>query len=175
MELVRPGRGMEEMGKIAPRCLKSGSVDGVLGNFMLSLELRSQRNPETIVLSAAQPVSTLFYRIVLTYQSLPPAAYSSSLVPIPSLPFDMLPPCLIPWPFRFLCPSRLLGYSGHPDSRIRERRAKGGFSGMAHTRIVPLKKELMDGALMHPSRSGDGVVGSVFVSIGTYFLTCLVR
>ena len=64
MELVRPNRASEEIGTHASRdrlrlVLPDETAD-TTGNFMLSLELRSQRSPETVVISAAQPVRLLF-------------------------------------------------------------------------------------------------------------------
>ncbi|ORY34045.1 hypothetical protein BCR39DRAFT_518237 [Naematelia encephala] len=137
MELVRPSRGSEEM-----------------GNFMLTLDLRSNRDPEISVLRASQP-------------SLPPPPLPSTLLSLPSIPTSLIPPCVIPWPFRSLCPSRLLGYDGRPNSKIRERRKRGGFASPAHGKdVVLLRKELMEAVLLNPGRGGDAQIGSAFVSIG---------
>ncbi|KAK8864363.1 hypothetical protein IAR55_001610 [Kwoniella newhampshirensis] len=138
MELVRPPRAMEET-----------------GNFMLSLEMRSLRDPNTVLINAAQP-------------SLPPPPLSSTLsFPFINLPLQYLPPCIVPWPFQSLCPSRLLGYGGKPDSKIRERRIKGGFAGPGNRKdVVPLRKDLMEGVLLKSSHAPETTVGSAFVSIG---------
>nr|XP_031863226.1 uncharacterized protein CI109_001098 [Kwoniella shandongensis]KAA5530298.1 hypothetical protein CI109_001098 [Kwoniella shandongensis] len=138
MELVRPPKAMEET-----------------GNFMLSLELRSLRDPKTVIINAAQP-------------SLPPPPLSSALAfSYIDLPLQYLPPCIIPWPFRSFCPSRLLGYGGKPNSKIRERRIKGGFAGTGNRKdVVPLKKDLMEGVLLRSSHAPESNVGSAFVSIG---------
>lgn len=60
MELVRPPRGQEETGqslrRISYLSLYS-RADSETGNFMLSLELRSLRNPELVVIGSSQPVS----------------------------------------------------------------------------------------------------------------------
>ncbi|CAD6588589.1 MAG: hypothetical protein TREMPRED_005102, partial [Tremellales sp. Tagirdzhanova-0007] len=62
MELVRPARGAEEM-----------------GNFMLSLELRSNRNADLVIFSAAQP-------------SLPPPSLPASVLSATFSPTMILPP-----------------------------------------------------------------------------------
>ncbi|WVR06993.1 hypothetical protein IAU60_004031 [Kwoniella sp. DSM 27419] len=137
LELVRPTRG---------------AIDD-MGNFMLSLQLKSLRDPNTVLVQAAQP-------------SLPPPSLQSALLSIPVLPMTYLP-CVIPWPFRSLCPSRLLGYSSVPNSKIRERRIKGGFSSAGRGKdVVPLKKDLMEGVVLKPSRLPESTIGSAFVSIG---------
>lgn len=105
-------------------------------------------------------------------QSLPPPPLPSTLLSLPSLPLHLLPPCVLPWPFRPLCPSRLLGYGGSRASRskIRERRAKGRLASPASGKdVVLMTKELMEGIVVKPGRSiPDAVIGSAFVSIGQY-------
>ncbi|RSH78164.1 uncharacterized protein EHS24_002623 [Apiotrichum porosum] len=136
LELVRPNRDSDDM-----------------GNFMVTLELRSHRSPETVIIRASQP-------------SLPPPPLPPSVVYVPSLPTRLIPPCLLPWPFRGLCPSRLLGYSGVPTAKIKERRRKGTLASPARgNEVVLLTKELVEGATVLPGR-GDHTVGAAFVSIG---------
>ncbi|KAI9639842.1 uncharacterized protein MKK02DRAFT_40169 [Dioszegia hungarica] len=134
MELVRPHKASEE-----------------IGNFMLSLELRSQRNPEIVLISAAQP-------------SLPPPPLLTSFFPANPIP------CLIPYPFRFACPSRLLGRvsSGRISSRRRNRKSSTHPSSHQFRAgdIVLLSKQLMEGVVLVPATGGNGVIGSAFVSIG---------
>ncbi|WWC61813.1 uncharacterized protein I303_104398 [Kwoniella dejecticola CBS 10117] len=136
LELVRPTKGTTDE----------------MGNFMLSLELRALNQPERVLITAAQP-------------SLPPAPLASPFISLPVLPTSNLP-CIIPYPFRSLCPSRLLGYSV-PTAKIRERRAKGGFSSRERGKdVVPLKKDLMEGVILKPGRLPEMTVGSGYVSIG---------
>ncbi|ORX36695.1 hypothetical protein BD324DRAFT_461464 [Kockovaella imperatae] len=137
MELVRPTRGSEEM-----------------GNFMLTLQLLSARDSDLVVFGAAQP-------------SLPPPPLSVSLFALPSLPTHLLPPCIIPWPFRAFCPSRVLGYADESTRRIRRRRAKGSLGHpVGDKNVVLLRKNLMEGVVVNPGRARDTAVGSAFVSIG---------
>ena len=65
MDLVRPPRGNEEMGQwcradpaVYSSCktFETWLKSLILGNFMLSLELRSSRNPLLAVMASAQPV-----------------------------------------------------------------------------------------------------------------------
>ena len=77
----------------------------------------------------------------------------------------ILPPCIIPWPFRSFCPSRLLGYERRPDIKIRERRTNSIFASPAQGNVVPLSKELIQGITPKPTLGGE-TAGSVFVSIG---------
>nr|XP_019010904.1 uncharacterized protein I206_04208 [Kwoniella pini CBS 10737]OCF49685.1 hypothetical protein I206_04208 [Kwoniella pini CBS 10737] len=136
LELVRPTKGTTDE----------------MGNFMLSLELRALDQPERVLITAAQP-------------SLPPAPLASPFISLPVLPTSHLP-CIVPYPFRSLCPSRLLGYSV-PSAKIRERRAKGGFSSRERGKdVVPLKKDLMEGVVLKPGRVPGMTIGSGFVSIG---------
>ncbi|WRT66302.1 uncharacterized protein IL334_003256 [Kwoniella shivajii] len=136
LELVRPTKG---------------TIDEI-GNFMLSLELRALSNPERVLITAAQP-------------SLPPPSLPSAFLSIPALPTSYIP-CIIPYPFRSFCPSRLLGYA-QPNAKIRERRAKGGFSSRERGKeIVPLKKDLMEGVVIKPAKTPGLTIGSSFVSIG---------
>lgn len=144
----------------------SGLADLGAGNFMVTLELRSHRSPETVIIRASQPVGTFGYPCLLTVQSLPPPPLPPSVVYVPSLPTRLIPPCLLPWPFRGLCPSRLLGYSGVPTAKIKERRRKGTLASPARgNEVVLLTKELVEGATVSPGR-GDHTVGAAFVSIG---------
>ncbi|WVF71523.1 hypothetical protein IAT40_006330 [Kwoniella sp. CBS 6097] len=137
MELVRPMKGTTEE----------------IGNFMLSLEMRSLQEPGTVLVSAAQP-------------SLPPPPLPTPFISIPVLPTSYLP-CVLPWPFRSFCPSRLLGYAPAPNSKIRERRLKGGYSSPSRGKdVVPLKKDLMEGVLIKPGRVPEATIGSAFISIG---------
>ncbi|WVQ99334.1 hypothetical protein IAU59_006467 [Kwoniella sp. CBS 9459] len=137
MELVRPTRGTSEE----------------IGNFMLSLEMRSLQEPGTVLVSAAQP-------------SLPPPPLPAPLLSLPVLPTSYLP-CVLPWPLRSFCPSRLLGYAPAPNSKIRERRLKGGYSSPSRGKdVVPLKKDLMEGVLIKPGRVPEATIGSAFISIG---------
>ncbi|KAK1924178.1 hypothetical protein DB88DRAFT_270075 [Papiliotrema laurentii] len=136
MELVRPLRGQEEM-----------------GNFMLSVQLRSAKDPELTVIGASQP-------------SLPPPPRQTSLIPYDLFPVHLLPPCIIPWPFRSLCPSRLLGYGKGPAKRVQNRRARGFVSPASGRDVVLLRKELMEGVIVKPSRGGEVEVGYAFVSVG---------
>ncbi|OCF40340.1 hypothetical protein I317_05842 [Kwoniella heveanensis CBS 569] len=137
LELVRPTRGTSEE----------------IGNFMLSLEMRSLQEPGTVLVSAAQP-------------SLPPPPLPAPLLSLPVLPTSYLP-CVLPWPFRSFCPSRLLGYAPAPNSKIRERRLKGGYSSPSRGKdVVPLRKDLMEGVLIKPGRVPEATIGSVFISIG---------
>lgn len=100
-------------------------------------------------------------------QSLPPPPLPASILYLPSIPTYLIPPCLIPWPFRSLCPSRLLGYD--TSSRLRDRRNRAGFSSPARGKdVVLLRKQLMEGVIMKPGRSGESQVGAVFVSIGKF-------
>ncbi|KAL1405431.1 hypothetical protein Q8F55_009062 [Vanrija albida] len=134
LELVRPSRGAEET-----------------GNFMVTLELRSSRSPETTIIHAAQP-------------SLPPPPLETTLLTLPSFPTYLLPPCIIPWPFRGLCPSRILGYADTPNAKIKERRRRSS-SPANGKEVVLLTKELVDAVTINPGR-GDLSIGSAFVSIG---------
>ncbi|WVN88271.1 uncharacterized protein L203_103473 [Cryptococcus depauperatus CBS 7841] len=137
MELVRPNKM---------------NVD--TDNFMLSLELRSLKDPGVVVISAAQP-------------SLVPSPLPLSFLSIPSLLAQFLPPCVIPWPFRSLCPSRLLGSGRKQYQKVQQRRAKAGFMNSPLIRnIVPIKKDLMEGVILKPSQSSGSVVGSAFLSVG---------
>lgn len=139
------------------------------GNFMLSLELRSLRNTDLAIITAAQPVgfAPASRSDLIGLQSLPPPSLPSSVFYVPSISTSYLPPCIIPWPFRSLCPSRLLDYGGKPDSKIRERRANAMFASPAQGKdVVLLRKELMEGVMLNPGRGGDAVIGSAFVSIG---------
>nr|ODN97664.1 hypothetical protein L204_03086 [Cryptococcus depauperatus CBS 7855] len=130
-----------------------GPVD-VEDNFMLSLELRSLKDPGVVVISAAQP-------------SLVPSPLPLSFLSIPSLLAQFLPPCVIPWPFRSLCPSRLLGSGRKQYQKVQQRRAKAGFMNSPLIRnIVPIKKDLMEGVILKPSQSSGSVVGSAFLSVG---------
>nr|ODN88318.1 hypothetical protein L203_02930 [Cryptococcus depauperatus CBS 7841] len=123
-------------------------------NFMLSLELRSLKDPGVVVISAAQP-------------SLVPSPLPLSFLSIPSLLAQFLPPCVIPWPFRSLCPSRLLGSGRKQYQKVQQRRAKAGFMNSPLIRnIVPIKKDLMEGVILKPSQSSGSVVGSAFLSVG---------
>ncbi|GMK57219.1 hypothetical protein CspeluHIS016_0400530 [Cutaneotrichosporon spelunceum] len=136
LELVRPSHSSEEM-----------------GNFMVTLDLLSLRAPEVSIVHVAQP-------------SLPPAPLKTSLLSVPTIPTWFLPPCVIPWPFRSLCPSRLFGYAGVPDARIKERRRRGSLVSPARgNEVVLLTKELIEGTVINPVR-GDLAIGSAFVSIG---------
>ncbi|KAK6910161.1 hypothetical protein I203_104193 [Kwoniella mangroviensis CBS 8507] len=136
LELVRPTKGTTDE----------------MGNFMLSLELRALDQPDRTLVTAAQP-------------SLPPPPISSTFLSIPTLPTSYIP-CILPYPFRSFCPSRLLGYSV-PTRKIRERRAKGGFSSRERGKdVVPLKKDLMEGVILKPGKNTEMVIGSGFVSIG---------
>ncbi|WWC89387.1 uncharacterized protein L201_004310 [Kwoniella dendrophila CBS 6074] len=136
LELVRPTKGTTDE----------------MGNFMLSLELKALSQPERTLITAAQP-------------SLPPPALAAPFLSIPILPTSYTP-CIIPYPFRSLCPSRLLGYSV-PTAKIRERRAKGGFSSRERGKdVVPLKKDLMEGVIIKPAKNQAMTIGSGFVSIG---------
>ncbi|KAL7421801.1 hypothetical protein Q5752_003572 [Cryptotrichosporon argae] len=108
------------------------------GNFMLTLELRSARVPEMIVARAGQP-------------SLAPAPLSSSYLSLPTVRLPS-PPCLVPWPFRSLCPSRLLRRSS------RRRRPA------ASKAVVALRKDLVEGVVVRPAAGDD--VGTAFVSVG---------
>jgi len=138
------------------------------GNFMLAVELRSFRNPQLTVIGASQPVSCILSKLISAHeQSLPPSALPSSLISLPSFPTYLLPPCVLPWPVRSLCPSRLLGYDDRTISTLKHRRRKGGFASPAKGKeVVLLKKELMDAVLLKPARGGEAVVGAVYVSIG---------
>ena len=63
----------------------------------------------------------------------------------------------------------MLGYDGWPDSKIRERRARGGFASPVKGKdVVLLRKELMEGVIVNPGRGGDATVGTAFVSIGQW-------
>ncbi|KAK4687859.1 hypothetical protein P7C73_g2256, partial [Tremellales sp. Uapishka_1] len=152
MELVRPSRGAEEMGM----SLAAAVVDWILsikpGNFMLGLQLRSLRTPDQVILSAAQP-------------SLPPPPLPSTLFSIPSLHVPFVP-CVIPYPFRGLCPSRLFGYS-QERTRLKKRAKNSPFASPAKGKdVVLLRTELMEGVILRPGSGGDAVVGAAFVSIG---------
>jgi hypothetical protein len=84
---------------------------------------------------------------------------------LPTFPSYFMPPCIIPWPLRSLCPGRLLGYSGNPAAKIKERRRKGTLVSPARgNEVVLLTKELLEGVVVYSGR-GDSV-GSLFVSIG---------
>jgi hypothetical protein len=99
-------------------------------------------------------------------QSLPPPPLPYTIIPVPSIP--NLVPCLLPWPFRGLCPSRLLGYDDPSRRRdaARRARARGGVgSPVQGKEVVLLRKDLMEGVILNPGRV-DGAVGSAFVSIG---------
>ncbi|BEI89145.1 uncharacterized protein CcaverHIS019_0205070 [Cutaneotrichosporon cavernicola] len=136
LELVRPSQSSEEM-----------------GNFMVTLDLRSLRAPEVSIVHVSQP-------------SLPPPPLKTSLVSLPSIPTWYIPPCVIPWPFRSFCPSRVFGYAGVPDARIKERRRRGSLVSPARgNEVVLLTKELIEGTVINPGR-GDLAIGSAFVSIG---------
>ncbi|WVW83846.1 hypothetical protein I302_105867 [Kwoniella bestiolae CBS 10118] len=136
LELVRPTKGTTDE----------------MGNFMLSLELRALDQPERTLITAAQP-------------SLPPPPIPSTFLSLPALPTSYIP-CILPYPFRSFCPSRILGYSV-PTRKIRERRAKGGFSSRERGKdVVPLKKDLMEGVILRPGKNREMVIGSGFVSIG---------
>lgn len=133
---------------------------------MVSLELRSVRNPEHIVIRAAQPVSWRLLLLITDVQSLPPPPLPAGLVSLPPYPASLLPPCIIPWPFRFLCPSRIFGYVSVPNAKIKERRRKGSLMPPARgNEVVLMTKELLEGVVVRPGR-GDGGIGAVFVSIG---------
>jgi hypothetical protein len=134
--------------------------------------LRSLRNPKVTVIRASQPVccflisSYIIFKLTKT-QSLPPPALQPSQISLPSFPTYLLPPCVLPWPFRSFCPSRLLGNDGRTTSTLRHRRRKGGFASPAKGKdVVLLKKELMEAVLLKPARGGEAVVGAVYVSIG---------
>ena len=127
---------------------------------MLSLDLRSARTPEMVVISAAQPVSSHSpIGSNAQRQSLPPPATVASMLSLPSISSFLMPPCIIPWPFRGLCPSRLLGY-GEQSSSLARKKRRGGNDA------VLLSKTLMEGVMVNPSLGGDTVLGSAFVSIG---------
>ncbi|WVQ72565.1 hypothetical protein IAR50_002123 [Cryptococcus sp. DSM 104548] len=137
MELVRPTSGRDD-----------------LDNFMLSLELRGAVDPSLVLFSAAQP-------------SLAPAPLAPSLLPLPAFPTHLIPPCVIPWPFRSFCPSRLIGYGDTIDKKTYQRRLKAGFIGSARARdVVSLKKDLMEGVVLRPAGPYGPGVGTAFVSIG---------
>ncbi|ODO08845.1 hypothetical protein L198_00578 [Cryptococcus wingfieldii CBS 7118] len=137
MELVRPTNGADET-----------------DNFMLSLELRGAADPSLVLFSAAQP-------------SLAPGPLATSLLPLPAFPTHLAPPCVIPWPFRSFCPSRLIGYGDTVDKKTRQRRLKAGFVGSARARnVVSLNKNLMEGVVLKPNGPHGPGVGSAFVSIG---------
>ncbi|WVQ88859.1 hypothetical protein IAS59_002597 [Cryptococcus gattii] len=108
MELLRPRKGPDE-----------------LDNFMLSLDLMSAKDPQTALMSAAQP-------------TLAPSPLPESFIDLPSLATRFIPPCIFPWPFRSFCPSR----------------------------IIPLRKDLLEGVFLKPSRTPESVVGSVSLQIG---------
>jgi len=100
-------------------------------------------------------------------QSLPPPPLPSSLLYLPSLPISLLPPCVLPWPFRFMCPSRFLGYESKRSSRTRAKGRKASFASPAHGKdVVLLRKELMKGVVVQPGRGGEWTIGSAFVGIG---------
>lgn len=125
---------------------------------MVTLELRSLREPNTTVIRVSQT-------------SLPPPPLPSSVVSIFGLanfPTWLLPPCIVPWPFRFLCPSRIFGYAGVPDARIKERRRRGTMMSPARGKeVVLLTKELLEQVTITPAR-GQFAIGSAFVSIGEW-------
>ncbi|TXT03842.1 hypothetical protein VHUM_04363 [Vanrija humicola] len=135
LELVRPSARAEET-----------------GNFMVTLELRSQRSPHAVIIHAAQP-------------SLPPPPLETTLLALPSFPTYLLPPCIIPWPFRGLCPSRILGYADTPKAKIKERRRRSS-SPANGKEVVLLTKELVDAIIINSPGRSDLTVGSAFVSIG---------
>ncbi|OXG54870.1 hypothetical protein J010_00202 [Cryptococcus neoformans] len=137
MELLRPRKGSD-----------------ALDNFMLSLDLMSAKDPQTALMSAAQP-------------TLAPSPLPESFITLPSLSTRFIPPCVLPWPFRSFCPSKIIGYGDPVNQKVLQRRAKAGFSGPASTKdIVPLRKDLMEGVLLKPSRVSESVIGSIFLSIG---------
>lgn len=97
---------------------------------------------------------------------MPPPPLATGFVSLPPYPAALLPPCIIPWPFRFLCPSRVFGYAAVPHARIKERRRKGSLMPPARgSEVVLMTKELLEGVVLRPGR-GDAGVGAVFVSIG---------
>ncbi|EAL23557.1 hypothetical protein CNBA2040 [Cryptococcus deneoformans B-3501A] len=137
MELLRPRKGSD-----------------VLDNFMLSLDLMSAKYPQTALMSAAQP-------------TLAPSPLPESFITLPSLATRFIPPCILPWPFRSFCPSKIIGYGDPVDQKVLQRRAKAGFLELASTKdIVPLRKDLMEGVLLKPSSAPESVIGSIFLSIG---------
>jgi hypothetical protein len=71
MELVRPPRGHEEMGELPCTRIQYLTAD-LQGNFMLALELRSARSPDTTLMSASQPVSLFSTRADNSRCHLPP-------------------------------------------------------------------------------------------------------
>lgn len=132
---------------------------------MLSLDLRAAADSAVTVYKASQPVSrprTDSAGVMLTRrQSLPPPPLTISSLPslIPSLP------CVIPYPFRFLCPSRILGYGSTRYSRHTARRSRSSPGRSLRLQdVVLMEKDLMEGVVLKPS--GGPHVGSVFVSIG---------
>ncbi|EIW70677.1 hypothetical protein TREMEDRAFT_73537 [Tremella mesenterica DSM 1558] len=133
MELVRPSHMTQES-----------------NNFMINLELRSEKSPENVVIAASRP-------------SLPPPPTAASLLHLPPLPTHLLPPCVIPWPLRGLCPSRLFGYADPPPSSAVRRLHSDPASVGAP---VPLKKVLMEGVMIRPSLGGETSLGSAYISIG---------
>ncbi|KIR55750.1 hypothetical protein I315_01631 [Cryptococcus gattii Ru294] len=137
MELLRPRKGPDE-----------------LDNFMLSLDLMSAKDPQTALMSAAQP-------------TLAPSPLPESFIDLPSLATRFIPPCIFPWPFRSFCPSRIIGYGNPIERKVLQRRVNAGFLGPASTKnIVPLRKDLLEGVFLKPSRTPESVVGSVSLQIG---------
>lgn len=96
-----------------------------------------------------------------------PSPLPESFITLPSLATRFIPPCILPWPFRSFCPSKIIGYGDPVDQKVLQRRAKAGFLELASTKdIVPLRKDLMEGVLLKPSSAPESVIGSIFLSIG---------
>ena len=136
---------------------------------MLLLQLRSVKDQDLIVIGASQPVRLPSAQLgcsTTDRQSLPPPPLQTSLLSVPSFPTHLLPPCVLPWPFRALCPSNILGYAQKPANKVRQRRARGFVSPAQGKHVVLLRKELMEGVIVKHSRGGDAEIGSAFVSIG---------
>lgn len=162
MELVRPARGSVEMGE-SPVAQLSDARRQLYALPRATFAAQRGLGDHHRRPAGESPTRSELIRD----QSLPPPALPASILVFPTIPLSYLPPCIIPWPFRSFCPSRLLGYGHRTDSKIKERKTKGMFASPAKGKdVVLLTKELMEGVVLTPSRGGEASIGSVFVSIG---------
>lgn len=168
MELVRPERGQEEMGmsivmEAALQCAFT-NLRQLYAFTTASLGKGPGSHCHRCFPASKNAFSQVSYGI--DSQSLPPPPLTTSFLSLPSFPTQLLPPCVLPWPFRSFCPSNVLGYAQKPANKVRQRRARGFVSPAQGKHVVLLRKELMEGVIVKHARGGDAEIGSAFVSIG---------
>lgn len=167
LELVRPSARAEETGTYGrvTLALNTHVSRQLYGHTRAPLStLTTHSHSARCTAGKQQDVCTETALTTASAQSLPPPPLEAAMLSFPSFPTYLLPPCIIPWPFRGLCPSRILGYADTPNAKIKERRRRSS-SPANGKEVVLLTKELVDAVVINPGR-GDLTVGSAFVSIG---------